>query len=130
NTLTLGSAFSLTQTTNSTGLVISGPGTIVNQGAISLLGSPASKISHTLGVILVDEFDNDGTLAAASAGTITNGLDSFFNITAGTFDNGRNGLLEALGGVITVSTATEFTNDGTVLANAGTIDIAPLVAGS
>src|SRR6185437_8856105 len=59
NTLTLGSAFSLTQTTNSTGLVISGPGTIVNQGAISLLGSPASKISHTLGVILVDEFDND-----------------------------------------------------------------------
>ena len=78
----------------------------------------------------MQEFENDGTLAATSAGTITNGLDSIFNITSATFSNDTSGVLEALGGGIAVSTATDFTNDGTVLVDAGTIDIAPLLTGS
>jgi collagen type I/II/III/V/XI/XXIV/XXVII alpha len=130
STVTLGRGVAISQTTSSSGLVITGAGTIVNQGAIALLGSPTSHISGTEAVILVTKFENAGTLAATGLGTIAPGLDSYFNITSPTFNNDATGLIEALGGSITVSTATNFTNDGTILVDTGTVDIAPLLNGS
>ena len=130
NQLTLGSGVSISQTTNTTGLIISGPGTIDNQGVISLFGSPAFQLSHTQAVIIVQEFENQGTLAATGTGAIAHGLDSIFRISSATFSNDTSGMLEAIEWSIVISTTTNFTNDGTVLVDAGTVDIAPLLSGS
>ena len=137
-TLTLGSA--VTMQAEGYGGVLSLEGTdassaIVNSGSINLQSHNASTHGFTSATIDVSvaRFENHGAMSVShfpeSVGRITITSTKFTNTAGGVLSVAhvplRLGFAE-----IAVSGTTAFTNDGSIFANGGSIDLAPTLLGS
>jgi hypothetical protein len=103
--------------------------TMVNQGLIDLAeqfsGSKASAFLQTN--ISVAGFLNSGRISIAADDQGTGRL----TVTSNNFTNADAGTITASGGGrLTITQSVAFTNDGTMIANGGSIDVASLVQGS
>jgi hypothetical protein len=132
NILTLGSQVSITgNPSNLSGfantITLAGSGNVISNATIDIVGQFRSKLStDTQGFIAVADFENGGTVE--TTGGLGIGSDLF--ITAPIFDNLPGGTLQTLGGNINIAAATNFTNNGMIVANFGSIFIGGVLAGS
>jgi T5SS/PEP-CTERM-associated repeat protein len=104
-------------------------GTVSNSGMLDVIGQPIFFGDNgVLAIIDNHSFDNHGTVETSGTGGRTG--DAGLVINAATFTNERGALLGAFAGRILIAGTTALTNNGTIAANAGSIDIAPLVQGT
>ncbi len=120
---------------------------IVNNGTIVHLprdGPTNGEFGYGGGMsVSVHEFINNGIMAAAAKAYDPNvyynadvyKVSGYITIDSAIFKNGENGTIRISGygdekaAQILVSQATDFTNDGTIFANGGSIDIDPFLQG-
>jgi T5SS/PEP-CTERM-associated repeat protein len=132
DTLTLGSALTI-DVANFGDLFLLGTslnsGVVENAGTLDVIGQTIfSGDDGVLAIIENDNFDNHGTVETSGTGG-RNG-DASLIINAATFTNEAGALLGAFAGRIHIAGTTALTNNGTIAANAGSIDIAPLLQGT
>ena len=102
---------------------------MVNQGTIDLTQpfSSVKQSSHLWTTISVGGFLNSGVISISAATPDSGQL----TVTSNSFTNTDAGTINAIGGGrFAVSQVADFTNDGTMIANGGSIDFAPLIQGS
>ena len=104
-------------------------GVLNNAGTINVIGQPLFPEDFgVLADILLNDVDNRGTVETSGTGG-RNG-DAIFAINAGTFTNEPGALLGAFAGRITIAGTTALTNNGTIVASAGSIGVGTLLQGS
>ena len=104
-------------------------GVLSNAGTINVIGQPIFPFDEGVRAnMLLNDVDNSGTVE--TSGTGGRNSDAFLAINAGTFTNEPGALLGAFAGRITISGTTALTNNGTIAASAGSIDIGTLLQGS
>jgi collagen type I/II/III/V/XI/XXIV/XXVII alpha len=132
DTLTLGPSLVLDVTNFSQFTMFGGSpvaGTIINDGTFDVIGQTIfSGDSGVLAVIENQGFDNHGTVETSGTGG-RNG-DAVMIINAATFVNEAGALLDASAGRILINGTTALTNNGTIAANGGSIDIGTLLQGT
>ncbi|MGE0221663.1 MAG: Hint domain-containing protein [Acetobacteraceae bacterium] len=107
--------------------------TIVNQGTVAY--TPNGSASDTGGIFVwVANFRNEGVLSVSGAASLV--TYSLLRVTSTAFTNAAGGTITVEKGAgttvaeMTVSSATDFTNDGLISVNGGSLDVAPLLQGS
>jgi collagen type I/II/III/V/XI/XXIV/XXVII alpha len=131
-TLDLGSGFaitiadfgvlSLTGTSLFTGL-------INNDADIKVIGQPVFPTDQgVVASISIADFDNFGTVETSGTGGLS--ADAVIAFTSGTVTNQAGALIGAFGGRVSFANASVLTNDGTIAADAGTVDVGGALQGA
>jgi hypothetical protein len=104
-------------------------GQISNAGLIEVIGQPRFPSDQGVAAMIsVVDFENTGTVATAGTGGLAS--DAFIAFDGSKIVNHASAMLAAFGGRVTVSSGSVLTNDGTIEADAGTIQIGGLLQGS